>query len=76
MNKKKSRVPRSKWQWKHDDSKSTACSKSSDKREIYSNTSLPQEIRETSNKQSKSTLTATRKRRTATTTKIKVSRRE
>ena len=63
------RVPRSKWQWKLDESKSTGCSKNSGKREVYSNTSLPQETRETSNKQSKSTLTAARKRRTATTTK-------
>ena len=44
-------------------------SKSCAKREVHSNTSLPQETRETSNKQSKSTLTAARKRRTATTTK-------
>ena len=41
-----------KWQWKHDDPKPKACRKSSSKREVYSNTSLPQETRKISNKQS------------------------
>ena len=40
--KKKSR---NKWQWKHDNSKPVGCSKSSSKREIYSNTILSQETR-------------------------------
>ena len=30
-----------KWQWKHDDPKPMGCSKSSSKRDIYSNTILP-----------------------------------
>ena len=39
-------------------------SKSSPKREVYSNTSLPQEMRKISNKQPKLTPKATRERRT------------
>ena len=35
---------RKKWQWKHN-SKPMGCSKSSSKREVYSNTILPQEAR-------------------------------
>ena len=46
--KKKSR---NKWQWKHDNSKPVGCSKSSSKREFYSNTILPQETRKTLNRQ-------------------------
>ena len=34
-------------QWKHDNSKSMGCSKRSSKREVYSNTILPQETRKT-----------------------------
>ena len=41
-----------------------AFNKSSAKREVHSNTSLPQETRETSNKQPNFILKATRKRRT------------
>ena len=40
---------RNKWKWKHDNAKSMGFSKSSAKREVHSNTSLPQETRETSN---------------------------
>ena len=40
------------------------CSKSSSKREVYSNMSLPQKTRETSNKQPNLTSKATRKRTT------------
>ena len=36
------KIPRNKWQWKHDNSKPMGCKKSSSKREIYSNTILPQ----------------------------------
>ena len=43
------KIPRDKWQWKHDDPKPVGCSKSSSKREVYSYTSLPQEIRKISN---------------------------
>ena len=54
------KIPRDKLQWKHDDPKPMGCSKSSSKKEVYSNTSLPQETRKISNKQSK----GTRERRT------------
>ena len=49
------------------------CSKSSSKREVYSHTSLPQETRKFSNKQSNLTPKGTRERRT---NKTKVSRRK
>ena len=49
------------------------CSRSSSKREVYSNTILPQETRKISNKQSNLTPKGTRERRT---TKSKVSRRK
>ena len=42
------------------------CSKSSSKREVYSNTILPQEIRKTSDIQPNFTLKTTGKRRTKT----------
>ena len=45
------KISRRKWQWKHDISKSMGCSKSSSKREVYSNTILPQGTRKTSNRQ-------------------------
>ena len=48
------------------------CSKSSSKREVYSYTSLPQETRKISNKQSNLTPKGTREKRT----KPKVSRRK
>ena len=37
--------------WKHITPKSIRCSKSSSKRDVYINTSLPQETKKTSNKQ-------------------------
>ena len=40
-----------KWQWKHNNSKPMGCSKSSSKREVYSNAILPQETRKTLNRQ-------------------------
>ena len=40
-----------KWKQKHNDSKSMGHSKNSTKREVYSDTSLPQETRKISNKQ-------------------------
>ena len=49
------------------------CSKSSSKREVYSNTVLPQETRNISNKQPNITPKATRERRAK---KPKVSRRK
>ena len=62
-------MTRNKWQWKHDNWKPMGHTKRGAKREIYSNTSLLQEIRETSNKQPNLTPKATRKRTTPTTPK-------
>ena len=49
---------------KQDNSKPMGCKKSSSKREVYSNTILPQKIRKTSNRQPNLTLKTTGKRRT------------
>ena len=49
---------------KHDDPEPMGCHKSSSKREVYSNRSLPQETRKFSNKQPNLTPKATRERRT------------
>ena len=49
---------------KHNNSKPMGCSKSSSKREGYSNTILPQEIRKTLNRQPNFTPKTTGKRRT------------
>ena len=57
------KISRNKWQWKHDNSKPMKCSKSSSKREVYSNTTLPQETRKTLNRQPNFTPKATGKRR-------------
>ena len=43
-------MPRNKWKWKHDNPKSMGFSKSSAKGKVHSNTSLPQETIEKSNK--------------------------
>ena len=53
---------RKKWKWKPNNQNSMGFSRSSAKREIHSNASLPQETRETSNKQPNFTCKATRKR--------------
>ena len=37
------KIPRDKWQWRHNDPKPIRHSKSSSEREVYNNTSLPQE---------------------------------
>ena len=58
------KIPRDKWQWKHDDPKPMGCSKSSSKRDVYSYTSLSKETRKISSKQSNLTPKATRERRT------------
>ena len=42
------KISRNKGLWKHDNSKPMGCSKSNPKREVYSNTILPQETRKTS----------------------------
>ena len=57
-------MPRKKWQWKPDDPKPMGFSKSSSKREVYSNTNLPdfkkkkkeKERKNTSNRQPNYTL--------------------
>ena len=50
--------------WKHNDPKPIGCSESSSKREVCSDTSLPQEIRKISNKQPNLIPKGTRERRT------------
>ena len=45
------KVLQDKWQWKHNHTKSMRCSKSSAKREVLSDSGLPQETRKISNKQ-------------------------
>ena len=64
------KISRNKWQWKHDNSKPMGCSKSSPKRDIYSNTILPQEARKTSNRQPNFTPKTTGKIRTKKTPKL------
>ena len=49
---------------KNNDPKPMGCSKSSSKTEVYSYTSLPQETRKITNKQSNLTTKGTRERRT------------
>ena len=52
---------RNEWKWKHNNPKPVGHCKSSAKGKVHSNTGLPQEIREKSNKQPNSTPKATRK---------------
>ena len=58
------KISRNKWQWKHHNSKPMGSRKSSSKREVYSNTILPQETRKTLNRQPNFTSKTTGKRRT------------
>ena len=58
------KIPRDKWQWKKDNPKLMGCSKSSSKRQVYSNTILPQETTNISIKQYNLTPKGTRERRT------------
>ena len=51
-----------KWKWGHNNPKTDGHRESSPKREIHSNTGLPQETRKSSNKQSNFTLKETWKR--------------
>ena len=44
------KIPTDKWQWKHNDSKPMGSRKTRPKREVYTNTILPQETRKTINK--------------------------
>ena len=67
------KIPRNKWQWKQDNPKPMRCCKSSSKREVYSNTILPQETRYISNKQPNLTPREIRKEEQK---KPKVSRRK
>ena len=60
----KKTIPRDKWKQKHNGPKPMGCSKSSSKREFYSNTILHQEIRKTLNRQPNFTPKITGKRRT------------
>ena len=46
----KQNMHRNKWKWKHNNPKPMGFSKSSAKGKVHSNTSLPQETREKSNK--------------------------
>ena len=62
--KRKKKISRNKWQWKHDNSKPMGCSKSSSEREVYSNTILLQETRKTSNRQANFMPKTTGKRET------------
>ena len=57
------KIPRNKWKWKSNDPKPMGCSRSSSKRDFYSNTSLPQETRNISNKQP-NLITKARERKT------------
>ena len=45
------KICRNKWQWKHNNSEPMGCSKSSSKKQVYSNTILPLETRKTLNRQ-------------------------
>ena len=51
-----------KWKWKHNDPKPMGCSKSSSKKEVYSNTMVPQETGKISNKEPNLTRGITRER--------------
>ena len=65
------KIPRDKWQWKHDDPRPMGCSESSSKREVYNNTILSQETRKISKKQSNHTPKGTTERRTNETQLVK-----
>ena len=58
------KIPRDKWEWKHDNPKPMGCTKSSSKGEVFSDTILPQETRKILNKQPKLTPKTTRESKT------------
>ena len=58
------KTPRDRWKQKHDNPKPMGHGKSSSKREVYSDTGLPQETRKISNKQPNPTPRGTREKRT------------
>ena len=64
-------MPRNKWQWKHNTPKPMGFSKSNSKREVYSNTIIPQETRKTLNRQPNFTPKTTGKKKN----KKKISKR-
>ena len=64
------KILETKWQWKHYNSKPMGCIESSSKREAYSNTILPQETGETSNRKPNFAPKINWKKRTTTKTKI------
>ena len=61
-NQRRNKMP-DKWKQKYKDSKSMGCRKTSFKRAVYSDSSLPQETRKLSNKQANLTPKGTRKRK-------------
>ena len=58
------KIPRSKWQQTYNTPKPMGCRKNSSKREVYSNTGLPQKTRKSSNKQPNFAYKAAVERRT------------
>ena len=72
--KRNQKISRNKWPWKRDNSKPMGCGKRSSKRDVYCNTILPQETRNTSNRQPNFAPKATGKRRRKN--KPKISRRK
>ena len=69
----KDKIPGDEWRGKYNNPKSMRCSKSSSRRKFYSDTSLFQETRNTSNKQPNLTHEGTKKRENK---QPKVSRRK
>ena len=63
-------MSRNKWQWKHNNLKPMGCSKSSSKREVYSNAILPEETRKTSTRQPNFTPKTTGKKEQKKKTKL------
>ena len=64
------KIPRDKWQQKHDNPKPMGHSKNSSKREVYSNRILPQETRKISKKQPKLTPKTTGERKKKRKSKV------
>ena len=58
------KIPRSKWRQRYNTPNTMGCCKSRPKRKVYSNTSPPQEIRKSSNKQANFTSKAAGERKT------------
>ena len=58
------KIARNKWQWKHDNTKPMGFSKSSSKREVYSDIIIPQKTTKALNRQPNCTSKAAGKRKT------------